>query len=119
LEAKAVHRFARISPHKTRPVARLVQGAGVNEALSVLEFTPNRAAKVITKVLKSAIANAGYDVDPDDLWVLDARVDEGPTRVWWRAGTRGMAFPIRRRTCHIRVVVTDAPRVEAERQREG
>ena len=114
MEAKAEHRFARISPHKTRPVMDLVRGAAANEALAVLEFTPNRAAKFITKVIKSAVANAGYDVDPEDLWISEARVDEGPTRTWWRAGTRGMAFPIRRRSCHIRVVVTDAPRVEAE-----
>lgn len=114
MEARATHRFARISARKARPVMDLVRGMPVEEALAVLEHTPNRASKFISKVVNSAVANAGYDVDPEDLWLADARVDEGPTRVWWRAGTRGMAFPIRRRTSHIRVVLSDAPRVEAE-----
>ncbi len=106
---KAVHRFARISPRKVRLVADLIRGRDVNEALSILKFTPNRAAEMLRKALTSAVANANEaEADVDLLYVERAFVDEGPTLHRWRPKDRGRAFPIRKRTSHITVVVEEA-----------
>jgi len=104
----AKHRFARISPKKARPVAQMIKGMTVTQALENLEFTHKRGARMIEKVLRSALANAGVDADPDEMVVEDIRVDQGPvapnTRRW-RPVARGMAHPIRKRTSHISVTI--------------
>jgi len=106
---KAVHRFARISPRKVRLIADLIRGRDVNEALNVLKFTPNRAAGMVRKALASAVANADEaEADVDLLFVETAFVDEGPTMRRWRPKDRGRAYPIRKRTSHITVVVEEA-----------
>jgi len=108
MKFKASHRFAPISARKARLVIDLIRGRSANEALEVLQFTNNRPAAMIDKVLKSAIANAGADADPDDLRVETARVDQGPS--WpmrWNAGARGRAMPIHKRTSHIVIELDD------------
>jgi len=108
----ALHRGARISPYKARPVMDLVRGKPVQEALQILEFEPRRAAPLIRKVIRSAMANASNDLDVNlnALVVSDARIDgagllSGRTR--FRPRAMGRAFPIRKRTSHIRVTLSD------------
>ncbi len=109
----ALHRGARISPYKARAVIDLVRGKPVQEALSLLEYEPRRAAPMIRKVIRSAMANASSDLDVDlnRLVVVDARVDGGPLlsgRVRFMPRAQGRAYPIRKRTSHIRVTLAEA-----------
>ncbi|MER3414725.1 MAG: 50S ribosomal protein L22 [Gemmataceae bacterium] len=101
--------FARSSPRKIRPFATLIRGKRADEALELLQFYPNRGARLLEKVLKSALGNAQDrgERDLDELVVTQARVDGGPMlkRVMPRA--RGMAYLIRRRLAHIHVTLSD------------
>jgi large subunit ribosomal protein L22 len=104
--------MARISPYKARPVIDLVRGKNVQEALNILEFEPRRAAPMIRKVIRSAMANASNDleVNLNRLVVVDARIEGGPLlsgRTRFRPRAMGRAFPIRKRTSHIRVTLAD------------
>ena len=102
------HRFARISARKARLVEDMIRDADVNEALNILKFTPNRAASMLDKVLRSAIANAdNAEADVTRLYVQKAYIDEGPTIPRFRPKDRGRAHPIRKRTSHITVVVEE------------
>jgi large subunit ribosomal protein L22 len=104
---KAAHRFARISPTKVRQIADLVRGRSVAEAQEVLKFLPNRGARFLEKVLKSAAANAEDQAvrDVERLRVVEARVDEGPRMKRFQPRARGSAFPIIKRMAHIRVEI--------------
>lgn len=107
----ARHRFARISPTKVRPIAKLIKGMPVAKALETLQFNPRRGARMLEKVLHSAMANAGLDAEPAEMFVQDARVDGGPIATGtkrWIPVSRGMAHPIRKRTSHILVTVEQA-----------
>jgi len=115
----AVHRYARIAPRKARLVADLVRGLQVDEAMALLENHPRRAALLLRKVLKSAMDNASQDVDVNlkGLIVTDARADMGPLlgfRPRWRPRAMGRATPIRKRTSHLIIGVTEQ---ESRRQR--
>ncbi|MGA0040470.1 MAG: 50S ribosomal protein L22 [Pirellulales bacterium] len=101
----AIHRFARISPQKVRPLADLVRGKYADEALDILKFQSQRGARMLEKVIRSALGNAEHRqaVGVDDLIVVDARVDEGPMFKRIRPRARGMAFSIKRRMSHIKV----------------
>jgi large subunit ribosomal protein L22 len=104
----AKHRFARISPTKAREVARLIRGRWVDEALHLLRFTHKRAARLVEKVVRSAMAGAEEQAaDVTSLYVVDARVDSGPTLKRWEFAARGMVHPLRKRTCHITVVLDE------------
>jgi large subunit ribosomal protein L22 len=105
--ARAVARHVRISPNKARRVVNLVRGLPAKEALTVLQFAPQAASEPVYKVLASAIANAENNerLDPDSLLVAEAYVDEGPTLKRFRPRAQGRAYRIRKRTCHITVVV--------------
>lgn len=109
MESKAVAKFIRVSPRKTRLVAENIKGKPVEDALNILRFTPKKPAKVLSKVLYSAIANAEQKpgVDVDALIVENVIVNEGPT--WKRIQPRAMgrAYRIRKRTSHITVVVKE------------
>ena len=112
MEYRASHRYAHMSPHKARAAANLIRGLGVNQALLLLDGHRTRGASIFRKVLKSAIANASQDdaVNVDDLYVSDARVDGGPLvhgRPRFRPGPQGRAMPIRRRTSHFRIGVSE------------
>ncbi|MDR6226952.1 50S ribosomal protein L22 [Desmospora profundinema] len=108
-QAKAVARYVRIAPRKARLVIDLIRGKSVGEALAILKFTPRAASPLIEKVLKSAIANAehNYNLDPENLVVEKAMVDEGPTMKRFRPRAMGRASRINKRTSHITVVVSE------------
>jgi large subunit ribosomal protein L22 len=109
MEAKAVAKFIRVSPRKTRIVAEIIKGKGVEDALNILRFTPKKPAKILSKVLYSAISNAEQmpGVDVDSLIVDTVMINEGPT--WKRIQPRAMgrAYRIRKRTSHITIVVKE------------
>ncbi len=122
---RAQMRFARFSASKARAVLDLVRGLPVNEAAEVLQFTERGPSVLIAKVLASAIANAEHndELDGDSLYVSACYADEGPTLKRWRPRARGRATRIRKRTCHITIIVSPMPdemaaRVEA-RQSAG
>jgi large subunit ribosomal protein L22 len=107
---KASHKYARISARKVRPLADLVRGKFADEALDLLKFQPHRGARMLEKVLRSAVGNAqdpdqnrGQSLNPERLVVVDARVDGGPMFKRIRPRARGMAYGILRRTAHISV----------------
>lgn len=107
MQAKAVARHILIAPRKARIVMDLIRGKDVDQALTILRFTPKRASKIIEKVLKSAVANAEHNLDlsRDGLMVSQAYVDQGPTLKRVQPRQRGQAFPILKRSSHITVVV--------------
>lgn len=109
MEAKAVTRNVRISPQKARLVADLIRGKQVEEALQVLRFTEKKAARILAKTLRSAIANAAdtQNVDPDALYVKRTYVDGGTTVKRFTPRAHGRATPIRKRTSHLTVVVDE------------
>ncbi len=110
MEAKAVAKFIRVSPRKTRIVAENIKGKPVEDALNILRFTAKKPAQILSKVLYSAIANAEQKpgVDVDALIVDKIIVNEGPT--WKRIQPRAMgrAYRIRKRTSHITIVVKES-----------
>lgn len=107
---KACHRYARISATKVRPFADMIRGMSAGEGLDALKYVPNRGARVLEKVLQSAIANAqDRDVrNVEKLKIVEARVDGGPMFKRIRPRARGMAFTIRRRSAHVHVAI-EAP----------
>lgn len=104
---EAVHRFARISARKVRPLADLIRGKHADEALEILRYQPHRGARLLEKVLKSALGNAEdrRATNLQNLVVVDARVEGGPMFKRVRPRARGMAFMIKKRMSHIRVAV--------------
>ena len=102
---KAVAKYVRIAPRKARLVADEVRGKSYPEAVSILQFTNKRAAKIVGDVVNSAAANAEHndDADPDELFIREVRVDEGPTIKRYQARAMGRATMIRKRTSHITV----------------
>ena len=104
---EAKHRYARISARKVRPLADMIRGKRADEALNILRFQPQRGARMLEKVLKSAVDNAEdrRAGDVANLIVVDVQVDGGPMFKRMRPRARGMAFTIRKRTSHIRVRV--------------
>ena len=104
---RAVHRGARVSATKVREVLDLIRNKPVGEARTILQFTERGAAKLVIKVLDSAVANAANneDIPPDELYVAACYADEGPTMNRWRPRARGRATRIRKRTAHITVIV--------------
>jgi large subunit ribosomal protein L22 len=109
--AVARARYARVTPMKARRVVELIQGRSAQEALAVLQFAPQAASALVSKVLTSAMANAqnNLQVDPDTLVVYRAFVDEGPTLKRFRPRAQGRAYRIRKRTSHITVEVEAVP----------
>lgn len=109
MEAKAIAKYVRIAPRKVNVVADLIRGKNVEEAIAILKFTPKRGARVLEKVVKSALANAenNFDMDRDNLYVAQAYANDGPTLKRWRAGGRGRAFKILKRSSHVGVVLRE------------
>ncbi len=109
MEARAQARFVRIAPRKARAVVNLIKQKDVEEALGILRYTPQRGAEIVSKVLKSAVANAEHNLElpRQDLYVDRAFVDEGPTLKRVRPRARGRRYLIRKRTSHITVVVKE------------
>jgi large subunit ribosomal protein L22 len=116
---RAEARWVRTSARKARLVLEHIRGRTVPEARTVLAFTPRAIATEIDKVLRSAVANAeaNHGLDGDELVVKAAYADEGPTLKRWRARARGRVNRIRKRTCHITVVLEQAPKPLERRTR--
>ncbi len=104
---KASHRLARINPRKVRPLADLIRGKRVDDALAILRYQPHRGARMLEKVLKSALGNAEDQRAPNlgGLVVTQARVDGGPMFKRVRPRARGMAHVIKKRFSHIHVEI--------------
>ena len=109
MEVRAKLRFARLAPRKARLVADLIRGKGSEEALNILSFTKKAAAKIVTKLLKSAIANATQKktIDIDRLYVKKITVDQGPTLKRFQPRALGRATSIHKRTSHITIVLDE------------
>ena len=109
MQVKSTYKFARISAFKAREVTRAIQGLPATDALDILRFTPKKAALLVIKTLKSAIANAenNNNLSAASLVVQEAIVGEGPTFKRSQPKARGSAGPIRKRTSHIRITLTD------------
>lgn len=109
MEAKAIAKSVRMSPIKLKPVTDLVRGKDLQEALTILKFTPGKGAELVEKVVKSAAANAenNFDMNMDDLYVAEVYAHQGPTMKRWRAGSQGRASIILKRTSHIGVTLRE------------
>src|SRR5579872_95371 len=109
MEYRAVHRYADMSPRKIRPFAALIRGRMADEALEMLRFYPNKSARLLEQVLKSALGNAEDRGarDVDDLIVSESRVDGGAIMKRIMPRARGTAYPIKRRYAHIHITVSD------------
>jgi large subunit ribosomal protein L22 len=109
MKYRAIYRFADMSPRKIRPLATLIRSRPVEEALELLRFLPNKSARLLEQVLKSAIGNAEDRGarDIEDLEVVEARVDGGPIMKRIQPRARGTAYPIKRRYAHIHVTIWD------------
>jgi large subunit ribosomal protein L22 len=109
MEVKARLKFVRVSPRKAQLVADLVRGKGSEEAVNILTFTKKSAAKIIIKLLKSAIANATQkkNIDVDRLFIKKITVDQGPTMKRFQPRALGRATTIRKRTSHINIVLDE------------
>ena len=109
MQVTSTYRYARISAFKAREVTRAIQGRSASDALDLLAFSPKKAALLVKKTLKSAIANAenNNSLKVDTLLVKEAVVGEGPTSKRFRARARGSASPLRKRTSHIRIILSD------------
>lgn len=118
MEVKSVYKYARISSLKAREVTRAIQGMPVSTALSVLNYTPKKAALLVGKTLQSAVANAenNHELDPETLVVKSAVATEGPSlsRIMPRA--RGSASPIKKRMTHITIILAEKPEEKAKEE---
>ena len=110
MEVKAVTRYVRIAPRKARLVTELIKGKPVEEALTMLRFVPKKAARLVDKTLRSALANAEQNpnIDVDTLYIKRIFVDGGPTMKRWRARAMGRATKILKRSSHITVILDEA-----------
>jgi large subunit ribosomal protein L22 len=121
METRSIYRFARISPFKAREVTREIQGLPVQQALDLLAFTPKKAAGLVAKTLKSAVANAenNHQARVEALVVREAVVGEGPTFQRFQPKARGSAGPIRKRTSHIRIILTDEVEIKTRETKKA
>lgn len=121
MEVKSTYKYARISPKKARDVARAIQGMPVSDALDALTYTPRKAAELIGKTLKSAVANAenNHELIADDLTIKEATVGDGPTFKRFKPRARGSAGAIRKRTSHLYIILTDEEEIPEPRQRSS
>jgi large subunit ribosomal protein L22 len=119
VRVRAVARYVRVSPYKARLIADLIRGKDLEEARFITTFSPQAAARLVGKVLESAVANAENNngLRADDLMVVGCYVDEGPTLKRWRPRAYGRATRIRKRTSHITVVVGEREELEKKGRR--
>jgi large subunit ribosomal protein L22 len=110
MPVQALTRHCRMSPKKVREVAREIQGMNAAQAAETLRFIPRKSARLIEKTLKSAIANAenNENLVAENLVVSSCTVDEGPMFKRFRPTARGMAHPYRKRTSHIKVILSES-----------
>src|SRR5262245_50742308 len=116
MEYHAHHKYADMSARKIRPFATLIRGRAADEALELLRFLPNKSARLLESVIKSALGNA-EDLGArniDDLVVIESRVDEGPIMKRIMPRARGTAYPIKRRLAHIHIRLSDLEETEEQ-----
>ena len=108
-EARATLKYSRISARKVKIVADLIRGKNVDEALTIVKFTPKASSEVLEKLLKSAIANAenNHDMKHENLYVAEIFANQGPTLKRIRPAAKGSAVRIRKRTSHITIVLKE------------
>lgn len=121
MEVRSTYRYAKISPFKVREVTRAIQGLPVSAALDLVAFSPKKAAGLINKTLKSAVANAENNANlrVDGLVVKEATVGEGPTQKRMMARARGSGSRILKRSSHIRIVLTDEIEIKRREKKTG
>ena len=109
MEARAIAKYVRMSPTKLAPITDLVRGKDLQEALTILKFTPGKASELVEKVVQSAAANAenNHDMDVSKLYVAEIYANKGPTMKRWRAGAQGRAGMILKRSSHIGVTLKE------------
>ena len=109
MEVKAVAKYIRVSPRKVRLVMDEIRGKKVEEALNLLTFAPQKGARILRKLVNSALANAGQypDIDVDSLFIKRVFADEGPTLKRFRPRAMGRATRIRKRSCHLTVILDE------------
>ncbi len=119
MEVRATYKYAKISPFKVREVTREIQGLPVSAALDIVAYSPKKAAAMVNKTLKSAVANAenNANLKVDELVVKEAIAGEGPTMKRMMARARGSGSRILKRSSHIRIVLTDEIKIETREQR--
>ena len=107
MEVKAIAKYIRVSPRKVRLVMDEIRGKKVEEALNLLTFAPQKGARILRKLVNSALANAGQypDIDVDSLFIKRVFADEGPTLKRFRPRAMGRATRIRKRSCHLTVIL--------------
>lgn len=121
MQVSSTYRYAKISAFKAREVTRAIQGLPVSAALDIVAFSPKKAAAMISKTLKSAIANAENNANlrVDGLVVKEAIVGEGPTMKRMMTRARGSGSTIRKRSSHIRIVLTDEIEIKTREKKSG
>lgn len=109
MEARAIAKYIRVSPRKMKPIADLVRGKNVKEALAILKYTPRKGARIFLKVMNSAVANAenNHEMALDNLYVAQIYANQGPVMKRFKAGSMGRANPIKHRTSHVGVAVAE------------
>lgn len=109
MEVRALTKYVRMSPMKVRQITRQVQGMAATEAADLLKFIPRKSARLVAKTLQSAIANAenNHNLSSESLVVAKAVVDEGPAFKRYKPAARGSAHPIRKRTSHITIILSE------------
>jgi len=109
MEVKAVAKYVRISPRKMKPIADMVRGKNAKDAIAILKFTPRKGARIFLKVLNSAVANAenNNNLDIENLYVSQIYANQGSVMKRWKAGSQGRANPIKHRTSHVGVVLSE------------
>ena len=109
MQVSSTYRYAKISAFKAREVTRAIQGLPVSAALDLVAYSPKKAAALISKTLKSAIANAenNNNLSADSLTVKSAIIENGPVLKRFKAGARGSAMPRRKKMSHIRIILSD------------
>lgn len=121
MEVRSIYRYAKISPFKVREVTRAIQGLPVSAALDLVAFSPKKAAGLIGKTLKSAVANAENNANlrVDGLVVKEATVGEGPTMKRMMTRARGSGSRILKRSSHIRIILTDEIEIKRREKKKG
>lgn len=117
MQAKATAKFVRYTPRKVNQAITLIRNKKVEKAFEILSFLPKSAATLVSKVLKSAIANSGKLKDYSGLKVKEAWVGNGPILKRMRPGPQGRGMPVKKRTAHLTIVVTDAGVVEKRKKK--
>jgi large subunit ribosomal protein L22 len=109
MEVRAVSKYVRISPHKVRKLVDDIKGQPVESGLQKLKFMPQKAASILEKIIRSAVANAdaNADVDIDLLVIRNITADQGPTLKRWKARARGRGTRVLKRTSHITVILAE------------